>query len=97
MAIYVKNSNCISLYIGNICLGSNWPVTTIAYKSQNFFNISQRVVNILLVLKCDFIKCTSVKPASHGHFSPANVSPSLNECHSLSHVKEATPAGIGNS
>lgn len=86
----------VALNIEDICLGSNWPVTIIAYKSQKIFNISQRVVNILLILKCDFIKCTSVKPVSFGIISPVNVSPSLNECPYLSSVKEATPAGIGN-
>ena len=54
IAIYLKVSNCISLYFENICLGSHLPVTIIVYKGQKFFNLSQRMVNILLILKYDF-------------------------------------------
>lgn len=54
------------------------------------------MVNNLLIFKCDFIECTSMKPASRGHFSPVNVSPSSNECHYLSSVKEVTPVEIRN-
>ena len=54
IGIYLKDSNCIFLYFENICLGSNLPVTIIVHNGQNIFNILQKMVNILLILKCDF-------------------------------------------